>query len=177
MASPSYLPNTESQRRVSLQQIDSVVVARLGSTRGLGKSQPACFNRQVAIYLASQVGRWSTTVIGRFYGGRDRSTVVHSYRIASSADVEARASHALDRGTDSRTAGRQKTRVPESYTQPYCLVRRYPMIRNAKDLSPDQKAAIESLLGRRILEDEAVSIRAFAPLRFPTSAGTRSQTS
>lgn len=37
------------------------------------------------------------------------------------------------------------------------------MIRNAKDLSPDQKAVIESLLGRRVLEDEAVSIRAIAP--------------
>jgi len=34
------------------------------------------------------------------------------------------------------------------------------MIRQAKDLSPDQKAAIESLLGRRVLEDEAISIRA-----------------
>jgi chromosomal replication initiation ATPase DnaA len=74
LASPSYLPKTESQRRVSLQQIDSVVVARLGATRGLGKSQPACFNRQIAMYLASQVGRWSTTVIGRFYGGRDHLT-------------------------------------------------------------------------------------------------------
>jgi hypothetical protein len=37
------------------------------------------------------------------------------------------------------------------------------MIRNAKDLSPDQKAAIEGLLGRRVLEDEAISIRAIAP--------------
>jgi hypothetical protein len=34
------------------------------------------------------------------------------------------------------------------------------MIRNAKDLSPDQKAAIESLLGRRVLEDEDISVRA-----------------
>jgi hypothetical protein len=34
------------------------------------------------------------------------------------------------------------------------------MIRNAKDLSPDQKAVIESLLGRRVLEDEDISIRA-----------------
>jgi hypothetical protein len=33
------------------------------------------------------------------------------------------------------------------------------MIHNAKDLSPDQKMAIESLLGRAISEDEAVSIR------------------
>ncbi len=37
------------------------------------------------------------------------------------------------------------------------------MIHNAKDLSPDQKAAIESLLGRRILEDEAISVRAIEP--------------
>ena len=30
---------------------------------------------------------------------------------------------------------------------------------NARDLSPDQKAIIESLLGRRVLEDEAISVR------------------
>jgi len=33
------------------------------------------------------------------------------------------------------------------------------VIRNAKDLSIDQKAAIESLLGRRVLENEAISVR------------------
>lgn len=43
------------------------------------------------------------------------------------------------------------------------------MIRNAKDLSPDQKAAIESLIGRRILENESVSIRAFEPARVSES--------
>jgi L-lactate utilization protein LutC len=37
------------------------------------------------------------------------------------------------------------------------------MIHKAKDLSPDQKAAIESLLGRQVLEQEAVSVRAFEP--------------
>ena len=37
------------------------------------------------------------------------------------------------------------------------------MIHKAKDLSPDQKAAVESLVGRQILEDEAVSVRAFEP--------------
>jgi len=37
------------------------------------------------------------------------------------------------------------------------------MIHKAKDLSPDQKAAIESLVGRQILEGEAVSVRAFEP--------------
>ncbi len=34
------------------------------------------------------------------------------------------------------------------------------MIRNAKDLSRGQKAVIESLLGRSVLENEAISIRA-----------------
>ena len=37
------------------------------------------------------------------------------------------------------------------------------MIHNAKDLSPDQRAVIESLLGRRVLEDEAISVRAIQP--------------
>ena len=40
----------------------------------------------------------------------------------------------------------------------------YCMICNAKDLSPEQKAAIESLLGRRVREDEAVSVRTFEPV-------------
>ena len=77
MASPSFAPELVAGRRISLAQIDVAVSARLGPTRGLGNSQPACFNRQVAMYLAKQVGRWSTTIIGRFYNGRDHSTVCH----------------------------------------------------------------------------------------------------
>jgi hypothetical protein len=77
MASASFVPDSASRRRISLADVDATVSARLGPTRGLGNSQPACFNRQVAMYLASRVGRWSTTVIGRFYNGRDHSTVVH----------------------------------------------------------------------------------------------------
>jgi hypothetical protein len=37
------------------------------------------------------------------------------------------------------------------------------MIRYARDLSPDQKTAIEGLLGRRVLEHEAISVRAVEP--------------
>lgn len=37
------------------------------------------------------------------------------------------------------------------------------MICNAKDLSPEQKVAIESLLGRALLESEDVSVRAIEP--------------
>lgn len=78
MGSPSLAPEPLSQKRLSLAEIDAVVSAKLGATRTLGNGQPACFNRQVAIYLAARVGRWSTTVIGRFYNGRDHSTVCHS---------------------------------------------------------------------------------------------------
>lgn len=37
------------------------------------------------------------------------------------------------------------------------------MICNATDLSPDQKAALEKLLGRRVHDGEAVSVRTFEP--------------
>ena len=37
------------------------------------------------------------------------------------------------------------------------------MMRKAKDLSPEQKVAIESLLGRHVLDDEAISVRAIEP--------------
>jgi len=41
------------------------------------------------------------------------------------------------------------------------------MIHRAKDLSPEQKLLIERLLGRRVLEDEAISVRAFEPPSIP----------
>lgn len=77
MASPSFVPEQFAGRRVSLTEIDRAVSARLGPTREPGNAQPACFNRQVAMYLAARVGHWSTTVIGRFYNGRDHSTVCY----------------------------------------------------------------------------------------------------
>ena len=68
MTSVSFVPRAATRRRISLAEIDAVVSARLGETRGLGNSQPACFRH---------VGRWSTTMIGRFYNGRDHSTVCY----------------------------------------------------------------------------------------------------
>ena len=41
------------------------------------------------------------------------------------------------------------------------------MIHKAKDLSPDQKTAIESLLGRSVDENEAISIRTLASASAP----------
>jgi len=39
------------------------------------------------------------------------------------------------------------------------------MICNAEDLSPAQKAAVETLLGRTVQQGEAVSVRTFEPAR------------
>jgi hypothetical protein len=66
--------------RVSLAHIDAVVASHLGPARVKGNAQPAVFNRQVAMYLAKQLGRWSTTRIGKFYNGRDHSTVHYAIR-------------------------------------------------------------------------------------------------
>jgi hypothetical protein len=41
------------------------------------------------------------------------------------------------------------------------------MIHRAKDLSPDQRMAIESSLGRVVAEDEAISIRTVARASAP----------
>jgi hypothetical protein len=41
------------------------------------------------------------------------------------------------------------------------------MIYKAKDLSPEQKVAVESLLGRHVLDDEAISVRAIEPPALP----------
>jgi hypothetical protein len=41
------------------------------------------------------------------------------------------------------------------------------MIHKAKDLSPEQKVAIESLLGRSVAEDETISIGTLSPTSAP----------
>ena len=42
------------------------------------------------------------------------------------------------------------------------------MIHKAKDLSPEQKVAIESLLGRHVLDDDAISVRVIEPPPLPS---------
>jgi chromosomal replication initiator protein len=78
-----FAPKPEHARlapRLPLATIDETVSARLGATRVSGNAQPAVFNRQVAMYLAKRVGGWSTTRIGKFYNGRDHSTVCYALK-------------------------------------------------------------------------------------------------
>jgi Bacterial dnaA protein helix-turn-helix len=70
----------ERRPRIPLATIDAAVSARLGTTRVTGNAQPAVLNRQVAMYLAKHVGGWSTTRIGKFYNGRDHSTVCYAVK-------------------------------------------------------------------------------------------------
>lgn len=124
MASQSFAPQSVRERRLSLAEIDALVSARLGPTRGLGNSQPACFNRQIAMYLAARVGRWSTTIIGRFYGGRDHSTVCYGIQrieSLSESDPEVDALLAdlrrrLGENTDSQTV--EMHPVPSNTKEP-----------------------------------------------------------
>jgi hypothetical protein len=68
----------QSTRRISLAQIDALVSAHLGPGRVRGNAQPAALYRQIAMYLAKKVAGWSAAQIGRFYNGRDHSTVCHA---------------------------------------------------------------------------------------------------
>jgi hypothetical protein len=72
--------STDSLRRIPLATIDRVVATRLGQTRVQGNAKPAVFNRQIAMYIAKLIGGWSTTSIGRFYNGRDHSTVCYALK-------------------------------------------------------------------------------------------------
>lgn len=65
-------------RRLSLEQIEATVADHLGNGRVTGNESAPCLSRQVSMYLAKNVGGWSTTRIGRFYNGRHHTTVLHA---------------------------------------------------------------------------------------------------
>jgi hypothetical protein len=86
--------NIRLDGRIPLTTIDRIVTENLGPARVRSKAQPEALFRQIAMYLAKHVGGWSTTRIGKFYNGRDHSTVCHAIaRIRelrkSDADVDA----------------------------------------------------------------------------------------
>jgi len=64
--------------RLSLEQIEATVAGHLGNGRVPGNKAAACLSRQVSMYLAKNLGGWSTTRIGRFYNGRHHTTVLHA---------------------------------------------------------------------------------------------------
>lgn len=77
-------PSFQTLRRVPLATIDAIVSARLGVK---GNTQPAVFNRQIAMYLARHVGGWSTTAIGKFYSGSHHTTVLYMREVTGVDDA------------------------------------------------------------------------------------------
>ena len=63
---------------IPLAAIDAAVAAHLGPGRVPGNEREPCFSRQVSMYLAKYIGRWSTSKIGKFYNGRHHTTVLHA---------------------------------------------------------------------------------------------------
>lgn len=56
--------------------------------KGPSRVRSFAYARQEAMWEMCQTGRWSTTLIGRFLGGRDHTTVMHG-RDAHQARLDA----------------------------------------------------------------------------------------
>ncbi|MGD9494681.1 MAG: chromosomal replication initiator protein DnaA [Armatimonadota bacterium] len=74
---------SHTERRISLQEIVDLVAAEMDVPEGdiVSKKRSAdiAWARQVAMYLARELTDNSLARIGEFFGGRDHSTVLHSY--------------------------------------------------------------------------------------------------
>ena len=76
----SQFPQLGVRPSIPLAKIDAVVAGKLGPARVRGNAQPNAMYRHIAMYLCKHVGGWSTTRIGKFYNGRDHSTVSYAIR-------------------------------------------------------------------------------------------------
>jgi chromosomal replication initiator protein len=72
----------EPSRSASIDQIQRIVgehfQVRVADLKSKNRSQSFALPRQVAMYLSRDLSRASTTEIGRRFGGKDHSTVIHS---------------------------------------------------------------------------------------------------
>src|ERR1019366_8421754 len=147
-------------RRISLATIDQVVAARLGHTRVDGNAQPAGFNRQIAMYLAKHVGGWSTMRIGRFYNGRDHSTVCYALkRVAALRENDPEVDSLVSSlATQIKTAAPKETGRTDSLTRATA---------NANDVHVDDALldALANRLATRIFDRVKEIVRAEATAR------------
>jgi chromosomal replication initiator protein len=72
----------EPSRSASIDQIQRIVSehfqVRVVDLKSKNRSQSFALPRQIAMFLARELSRASTTEIGRRFGGKDHSTVIHS---------------------------------------------------------------------------------------------------
>jgi hypothetical protein len=103
--------------RVSLARIEQIVSAHLGPGRVPGNAQGPCFSRQVAMYLAKHVGRWSLSQIGKFYNGRHHTTILHAItKIENLRKIDESVDALIEVLTDELATGPHESplRLPES---------------------------------------------------------------
>ena len=98
---------------VSLARIEATVSTHLGPGRVAGNAAGPCFSRQVSMYLANHVGRWSLSQIGKFYNGRHHTTVLHA--IEKIEDLR-KTDEAVDSLIDVLTAALSPESNPEART-------------------------------------------------------------
>ena len=73
---------SEPSRAASIDHIQRIVSehfqVRVPDIKSKNRSQSFALPRQIAMYLSRELSRASTTEIGRRFGGKDHSTVIHS---------------------------------------------------------------------------------------------------
>jgi len=79
-------------RQIRMEDIVEAVSARFGVKRsqvqGRGRSRSVARPRQVCMYLARRLSHRSLQEIGRYFGGRDHTTVLHAERQISEQAVD-----------------------------------------------------------------------------------------
>ena len=76
--------STSGKFVISIRRIQKTVAAfynvGLIDLRSHRRTQPVTFYRQIAMYLCKELTTNSLPVIGRQFGGRDHTTVLHAWR-------------------------------------------------------------------------------------------------
>jgi len=90
------------RRDVRMAQIQKLVAGEYGisleAMRSKSRAQKVTFPRQVAIYLARELTGMSLVEIGKKFGGRDHTTVLHAYgKIAAAARQDSSLQERLER--------------------------------------------------------------------------------
>ena len=74
----------DQKRVISIRRIQKTVAAFYNVSvlelRAQRRTQPVTFYRQIAMYLAKELTTNSLPAIGRQFGGRDHTTVLHAWR-------------------------------------------------------------------------------------------------
>lgn len=108
-----FLTDRRARLRPSLQQVASCVAKYFGLKRsqlcGSSRRQQVAFARSVAIYVGRQLTGKSLKALGEYFGRRDHTTILHSYRT-----IEARLAN--DRQLRSAVLNLRKLLMPATST-------------------------------------------------------------